>query len=147
MSVAGDPALGTPICWDCYDYPRAVVWNALAPQLWKRTTIYLRRALARQAGLIAVEAGRQVRPSLCQGGRIPETRHNPPPRHHPPRRPRPSHSTTRLGHYHPAGRRPPTDRRPGRPPESSGRITDRLGRPARPPAGPQWTRRAVGRAG
>jgi len=53
--------LGTPICLDCYDYSRAVVWNALAPQLWKRTTIYLRRNLARQAGLIAVETGRQVR--------------------------------------------------------------------------------------
>jgi hypothetical protein len=59
--LAGDPALGTPICPDCYDYARAVVWNALAPQLWKRTTIYLRRVLARQAGLIAVEAGREVR--------------------------------------------------------------------------------------
>jgi hypothetical protein len=59
--VPGDPMLGAPICLDCYDYDRAVVWNALVPQLWKRTTIYLRRALARQAGLIAVEAGRQVR--------------------------------------------------------------------------------------
>jgi hypothetical protein len=49
--VANDPALGTPICMDCYDYTRAVVWNALAPQLWKRTTIYLRRTLARCAGL------------------------------------------------------------------------------------------------
>jgi hypothetical protein len=58
--LAGDPTLGTPMCWECYDYQRAVVWNALAPQLWKRTTIYLRRNLARQAGLIAVEAGRQV---------------------------------------------------------------------------------------
>jgi hypothetical protein len=60
--LAGDPMLGTPICLDCYDYQRAVLWNALVPQLWKRTTIYLRRNLARQAGLIAVEAGRQVRP-------------------------------------------------------------------------------------
>jgi hypothetical protein len=59
--IGGDPLLGTPICGDCYDYSRAVVWNALASQLWKRTTIYLRRTLARQAGLIAVEAGRQVR--------------------------------------------------------------------------------------
>jgi hypothetical protein len=49
--LAGDPMLGTPICPDCYDYHRAVVWNALAPQLWRRTTIYLRRALARQVGL------------------------------------------------------------------------------------------------
>jgi hypothetical protein len=53
--VGGDPALGTPICPDCYDYQRAVVWNALASQLWKRTTIYLRRALARQVGLTVAQ--------------------------------------------------------------------------------------------
>jgi hypothetical protein len=62
----GDPALGTPICADCYDYQRAVVWNALAPQLWRRTTIYLRRAIARLAGLSAAEAGRQVRPAYVK---------------------------------------------------------------------------------
>jgi hypothetical protein len=60
--LGGDPVLGTPICADCYDYQRAVLWNALAPQLWRRTTIYLRRSLARQAGRTATEAGRQVRP-------------------------------------------------------------------------------------
>jgi hypothetical protein len=43
--LPGDPAIGTPVCADCYDYQRAVIWNALAPQLWKRTTIYLRRAI------------------------------------------------------------------------------------------------------
>jgi hypothetical protein len=64
--AGGDPTLGTPICLDCYDYQRAVVWNALVPQLWKRTTIYLRRNLAHQAGLIAVEAGRQVRPAYVK---------------------------------------------------------------------------------
>jgi hypothetical protein len=53
--LAGDPALGQPICVDCYDYSRAVLWNALAPQLWKRTTIYLGRALARQAGLTVAQ--------------------------------------------------------------------------------------------
>jgi hypothetical protein len=61
-----DPALGTPICADCYDYQRAVVWNALAPQLWKRTTIYLRRALARLAGLSAAEADRRVQPAYVK---------------------------------------------------------------------------------
>jgi hypothetical protein len=64
--VGADPALGMPICPDCYDYQRAVLWNALVPQLWRRTTIYLRRSLARQAGLIAVEAGRQVRPAYAK---------------------------------------------------------------------------------
>jgi hypothetical protein len=32
-----------------------VIWNALAPQLWKRTTIYLRRTLARRAGLTVAQ--------------------------------------------------------------------------------------------
>lgn len=45
-----DPALGTPLCRGCFDYEAAVLWNALAPELWRRTTIYLRRALARRAG-------------------------------------------------------------------------------------------------
>jgi hypothetical protein len=58
--------LGAPICGDCYDYQRAVIWNALAPQLWRRTTIYLRRALARLAGLPAAEAGRRVRPAYVK---------------------------------------------------------------------------------
>jgi hypothetical protein len=64
--LPGDPALGAPLCIGCYDYQRAVVWNALAPALWKRTTIYLRRALARLAGLSAAEAGRRVRPAYVK---------------------------------------------------------------------------------
>lgn len=42
--------VGEPLCPDCYDYDRAVVWNALAPDLWRRTTIYAKRNLARLAG-------------------------------------------------------------------------------------------------
>jgi hypothetical protein len=64
--LPGDPELGVPLCADCYDYQRAVVWNALAPALWKRTTIYLRRALARLAGLPAAEANRRVRPAYVK---------------------------------------------------------------------------------
>jgi len=59
--LPGDPALGMPLCVDCHDYERAVVWNALAPELWRRTTIYLSRALARLTGLTAAQAGGQVR--------------------------------------------------------------------------------------
>lgn len=44
-----DRYVGEPLCPDCYDYDRAVVWNALAPELWRRTTIYARRHLARLA--------------------------------------------------------------------------------------------------
>jgi hypothetical protein len=44
-----DAQLGTPFCPDCWDYIAAVVWNAHAPELWRRTTIGLRRCLARHA--------------------------------------------------------------------------------------------------
>ena len=44
-----DSCLGRPLCPDCYDYDAAVVWNAHAPELWRRTTIAIRRRLARLA--------------------------------------------------------------------------------------------------
>jgi hypothetical protein len=54
-----DPRLGEPLCPGCYDAEAQVLWNALAPELWRRTTIAVQRALARQVGLN--EAGlRQV---------------------------------------------------------------------------------------
>jgi hypothetical protein len=37
------------VCPDCYDYTGAVLFNAFAPELWRRFTIALRRTLARQA--------------------------------------------------------------------------------------------------
>jgi hypothetical protein len=52
-----DPLLGLPLCLDCYDYQAAVVWNATAPELWRRTTIYLQRTLARRLGLSRAEFG------------------------------------------------------------------------------------------
>jgi hypothetical protein len=44
-----DACLGRPLCPDCYDYHAAVVWNAHAPELWRRTVITLRRYLAKLA--------------------------------------------------------------------------------------------------
>ena len=46
-----DDQLGEPLCPDCYDYTGAVLFNACAPELWRRFTITLRRTLARHAGL------------------------------------------------------------------------------------------------
>ena len=43
------PCLGRPLCPDCYDYTAAVVSNAHAPELWRRTIIALRRRLAKEA--------------------------------------------------------------------------------------------------
>jgi hypothetical protein len=61
-----DPRLGQPICPDCYDYPAHIAFNWHAPELWRRFTIALRRALAQQAGLIAAEFGRQCRVSFVK---------------------------------------------------------------------------------
>ena len=44
-----DACLGRPLCPDCYDYPAAVVWNAHAPELWRRTVITIRRRLGKLA--------------------------------------------------------------------------------------------------
>ena len=44
-----DACLGKPLCPDCYDYQATVVWNAHAPELWRRTVIAIRRHLDRLA--------------------------------------------------------------------------------------------------
>ncbi|MET8682574.1 replication initiator, partial [Streptomyces sp. NPDC004647] len=46
-----DPALGTALNPNRYDYAGAVLWNNYAGQLWQRFTIYLRREIAARAGL------------------------------------------------------------------------------------------------
>ncbi|MGO4604523.1 replication initiator [Terrabacter sp. 2YAF2] len=47
----GDEQLGQPLCRDCYDYSSHLVWQWWAPELWRRFTIDLRRALARHLGV------------------------------------------------------------------------------------------------
>ncbi|NUR08357.1 MAG: replication initiation protein [Nocardioidaceae bacterium] len=53
MAIHGedDPRNGSPLCPDCYDWESAVIWQWWAPELWRRTTIALRRALARELGV------------------------------------------------------------------------------------------------
>jgi hypothetical protein len=46
-----DPCLGEPLCRECFDHCGAVVWNNLLGELWRRTTIYLPRRLARLTGM------------------------------------------------------------------------------------------------
>ncbi|WP_344628829.1 replication initiator protein RepSA [Streptomyces glaucosporus] len=46
-----DPALGTPLDAERYDYAGAVLWNNHAGQLWRYFTIYLRRQVAKLAGI------------------------------------------------------------------------------------------------
>ncbi|MFG2194456.1 replication initiator [Streptomyces sp. NPDC048639] len=48
---ADAPELGTPLTPDTYDYDAAVLWNAHASKIWARFSIYLRREVAKRAGL------------------------------------------------------------------------------------------------
>ncbi|ETA04224.1 hypothetical protein CcI6DRAFT_00440 [Frankia sp. CcI6] len=57
----GDPTLGQPLCPDCFDYPGAVIWNSLAPVLWKATRDATESAVAAAAGLTVAGLRRQVR--------------------------------------------------------------------------------------
>jgi hypothetical protein len=61
-----DPRLGQPICPDCYDYPGHIAFNWHAPELWRRFTIAVRRALARRAGLTAAGFARRCRVSFVR---------------------------------------------------------------------------------
>jgi hypothetical protein len=63
---ADDPRLGEPLCPSCYDSQAQVLWNALAPELWRRTTIALQRALGRLVGLQEGELRRLVRVSYAK---------------------------------------------------------------------------------
>ncbi|MFK4068093.1 replication initiator [Streptomyces sp. NPDC029674] len=47
-----DPALGQPLCRDCYDYAGHVLWHASAGALWSRFCHTLRRRLATAAGIV-----------------------------------------------------------------------------------------------
>ena len=61
-----DDRLGEPLCADCYDYTGSVLFNACAPELWRRFTITLRRTLARQTGLTSKAFAAQVRLSYAK---------------------------------------------------------------------------------
>jgi hypothetical protein len=64
--AANDPRLGEPLCARCYQAAAQVLWNALAGQLWSRTTIYLYRALAQLAGIPEAELRAVVRISFAK---------------------------------------------------------------------------------
>src|SRR4051812_11269694 len=46
-----DERLGEPLCPECFDYEHAVLWNALAPELWRYTSNQFPRELARLLGV------------------------------------------------------------------------------------------------
>lgn len=55
-----DPELGRPLCIECWDYAGAVLWNAHASELWRRTRIRIYRELAALTGLSERQLRRQV---------------------------------------------------------------------------------------
>jgi hypothetical protein len=61
-----DPRLGEPLCVGCYDSQAQVLWNALAPELWRRTTIAIGRALGRLVGVQEGELRQLVRISYAK---------------------------------------------------------------------------------
>ncbi len=61
-----DPSLGRPLCPECFDYDGQARWNAGASELWRRTTIYIRRALAGICGRTQAEVNRSVRLSYVK---------------------------------------------------------------------------------
>ena len=61
-----DQIVGAPLCVDCFDYERAVLFNALAPELWRRVTIYTRRNLARCYGLTQRAFNQEIRLSFVK---------------------------------------------------------------------------------
>jgi len=63
---AADRRLGEPLCPACFDYGRAVVWNAMLPVLWKATRDRLESGLAAAVGLSVAALRRQVRVSFVK---------------------------------------------------------------------------------
>jgi hypothetical protein len=61
-----DTVVGQPLCPACYRYSHHVLWNSLSSELWRRTTIYLRRTLAAAVGMTPTDLEKVVRVSFCK---------------------------------------------------------------------------------
>ncbi|MFJ2568283.1 replication initiator [Streptomyces sp. NPDC087568] len=60
------PAVGQPLCADCYDYTAHVLWHAHASQLWDRFVIDVRRRLASSVGLVQSRFAHHARLSFAR---------------------------------------------------------------------------------
>ncbi|MFE7929421.1 replication initiator [Streptomyces sp. NPDC057456] len=60
------PAVGRPLCSECYDYTRHVLWHAHASKLWDRFVIDVRRRLASSAGLVQSRFAAHARLSFAR---------------------------------------------------------------------------------
>jgi hypothetical protein len=64
--AADDPAVGAPLCPDCYDYRGAVVWQASVGAAWHRFTTYVPRHLAIMTGRTRKQVAAGVRLSYVK---------------------------------------------------------------------------------
>ena len=55
IHASSDLEVGQPLCPDCYDYTGHVLFNWHAPELWRRFTIALRRAVAAHLRRIGID--------------------------------------------------------------------------------------------
>jgi hypothetical protein len=55
IHASDDPEVGQPLCPDCYDYTGHVLFNWHAPELWRRFTIALCRAVAAHLRRIGID--------------------------------------------------------------------------------------------
>jgi hypothetical protein len=56
IHAADERTLGQPRCLDCYDHDTHVIWNNQAPELWRRTTIAITRAIRRRCRQLRIPA-------------------------------------------------------------------------------------------
>ncbi|RKT17994.1 hypothetical protein BX285_2403 [Streptomyces sp. 1114.5] len=61
-----DPLIGQPLCADCYDYPGHILWNAMAPALWKAFRDNLYHHVASGAGVSRSQVRTLVRVSATK---------------------------------------------------------------------------------
>ncbi|MFF2076537.1 replication initiator [Kitasatospora sp. NPDC058162] len=61
-----DPLVGQPFCADCYDYPGHILWNAMAPTLWKAFRDNLYHHLAGRLAVRRSEVRKLVRVSAAK---------------------------------------------------------------------------------
>jgi hypothetical protein len=61
-----DRCLGEPLCPRCFDYAAAVTWNNALGDLWRYTTIYVPRTMARLAGMTQAALKREVKPAYVK---------------------------------------------------------------------------------
>ena len=62
----GDPAVGEPLCHECFDYRGAVLWNAHVSRLWGRSCHRLYREVARAGAMTTRELRTVVRLSYIK---------------------------------------------------------------------------------